>query len=145
MSSALTLESLPAGSLSMAQIDSLEEGNAIDIAAPLVIDTPTSRVTHFDLVIDDTHHYLGWNPTENQWERILVVEETEDDLILESAISVCDDESGESESCFDLSTNPEVADIVEFVWEYAEYTHSETDNLYNVMDEALEELSTDDE
>lgn len=44
--------------LSMTQLDTLDEADAIDIAAPLVIDTPTSSVTHFDLVVDDTHHYV---------------------------------------------------------------------------------------
>jgi hypothetical protein len=58
-SSIVTLESLPTGALSMAQLDSLDEAAAIDIAAPLVIDTTTSKVSHFDLVVDDTHHYLG--------------------------------------------------------------------------------------
>lgn len=141
-SSIVTLESLPTGTLSMAQLDSLDEAAAIDIAAPLVIDTTTSRVSHFDLVVDDTHHYLGWNPTENQWEQLLVVD-TEDDLVLESAINVCDDASGEREIGFDPNGNPEIADIVEFVWAYVEYTYSKTDTLYNVMDDALADLSTD--
>jgi hypothetical protein len=144
-SSIVTLESLPAGALSMTQLDALDEAAAIDIAAPLVIDTTTSRVSHFDLVVDDTHHYLGWNPTDNQWEQILVIVDTEDDLVLESVISVCDDESGELAVGFDPNGNPEVADIVAFVWEYVEYTYSKTDHLYNVMDDALEELSTDEE
>jgi hypothetical protein len=56
-SSIVTLESLPTGALSMTHIDSLDEADAIDIAAPLVIDTTTSNVSHFDLVVDDTHHY----------------------------------------------------------------------------------------
>lgn len=143
--SIVTLESLPPGSLSMSQIDSLGEADSIEIAAPLVIDTTTSRVTHFDLVLDDTHHYLGWNPTEQQWEQILVVVDAEDELVLESAITVYDDESGEVEIGFDPNGNPEIEDIVEFVWEYVEYTVPETDDLYNVMDEALGELSADDE
>lgn len=144
-SSIVTLESLPPGALSMTHIDSLDEAAAIDIVAPLVIDTTTSSVTHFDLVVDDTHHYLGWNPTDNQWEQLLVVVDTEDDLVLESAISVCDDESRELAGGLDPNRNPEIADIVAFVWEYVEYTYSETDTLYNVMDEALGEQSMDDE
>lgn len=48
--SIVTLESLPAGSLSTSQIDSLDEADAIELAAPLVIDITTSRVTHFDLI-----------------------------------------------------------------------------------------------
>lgn len=70
--------------------------------------------------------------------------DTEADLVLESAISVCDDASGEREVGLDPSTNPEVADSVAFTWRYVEYTYPETDHLYNVMDEALEERSTDD-
>ena len=54
----MTLESLPPGTLSMTHIDSLDDVAAIDIAAPLVIDTTTSSVSHFDLVVDDTHYYL---------------------------------------------------------------------------------------
>ena len=127
----------------MSQIDSLNESNAIAIAAPLVIDTTTSRVTHFDLVLDDTHHFLGWNPTNNQWEQILVVVDVEDELVLESAITVYDEESGKVAIGFDPNGSPEIEDVVEFVWEYVEYTVPETDDLYNVMDEALEGLSAD--
>lgn len=143
--SIVTLESLPPGALSMTQLDSLDEADAIDITAPLVIDTTTSSVIHFDLVVGDTHHYVGWNPTEHQWEQLLVVVDTEEDLVLKSAISVCDDESGELAGGLDPNRNPEVGDIVAFVREYVEYTYSETDTLYNVMDEALGERSTDDE
>jgi hypothetical protein len=142
-SSIVTLESLPTGALSMTQLDALDEAAAIDIAAPLAIDTTTSRVSHFDLVVDDTYHYLGWNLTEDQWEQLLVVVDTEDALVLESAISVYDDESGELKIGFDPNGNPEVVDIVAFVWEYVEYTYPETDTLYNVMDDALDDLSTD--
>jgi len=42
---------------------------------------------------------VGWNPTNEQWEQILVVIETddeEDETVLESAISVVDDETGET-------------------------------------------------
>ncbi|MHC3439175.1 hypothetical protein ACYJ1Y_14020 [Natrialbaceae archaeon A-gly3] len=140
----VTLESLPPESLSMSQLESLEETDAIEIAAPLVIDTTTSRVTHFDLVLDDTHYYLGWNPTENQWERMLVVEDTEEELVVESAITVYDDESGEIVVGFDPHDDPEVEDFIDFVWKYVEYTFPETNYLYNVMDDALEELSADD-
>jgi hypothetical protein len=69
--------------------------------------------------------------------------DTEDDLVLKSAISVYDDASGELEIGFDPNGNLEVADIVAFVWEYVEYTYPETDTLYNVMDDALADLSTD--
>lgn len=143
--SIVTLESLPAGCLSIAQIDTLGESDAIELAAPCIIDTTTSRVTHFDLVYDDTHHFLGWNPTNEQWEQILVAVDTEDEPILESAIAVYDDESGEVVVGFDPSDTPEIPDIVEYVWEYAEYTYPQADDLYNVMDEALEELPADDQ
>lgn len=71
--------------------------------------------------------------------------DTEDELVLESAITVYDDESGEVAIGFDPNGSPEVPDIVEFVRKYVEYTFPETDDLYNVMDEALEQLSADDE
>lgn len=82
---------------------------------------------------------------QEQLERFIRNSPWEDDLVLESAISVCDDDSGELEVGFDPNRNPEIADIVAFVWEYVEHTYSETDNLYSVMDDALEERSTDDE
>lgn len=129
----------------MSQLDTLSEADAIDIAAPLVINTPTSRVTHFDLAFDDTHHFLGWNPTNDQWEQILVVVDTEDTPVLDSAVTVHEGESGEEKIGFDPDKDPEIEEIVEFVWEYVEYTYPETDDLYNVMDEALGELPADDE
>lgn len=140
-----TVESLPAGGLSMSQIDALSESDAAEIAAPLVIDTTTSSITHFDLVFDDTHHCLGWNPTDNQWEQILVVVDNEDELVLESAVTVYEDGSEEVKIGLERNRNPELKDIVEFIWRYVEYTHPETDDLYNIMDEALAELPADDE
>ena len=72
----VVLEALPDGSLSMNQVEALEDGDAIGLVGPLVIDTHTDRVTHLNIVIGDTHYYVGWNPTNEQWERILVVVET---------------------------------------------------------------------
>lgn len=129
----------------MTQIEALSESNGSEIAAPLVIDTTTSSVTHFDFVYDDTHHILGWNPTDDQWEQILVVVDKEDKLVLKSAVTVHEDESGKVKIGLDPNTNPELADIIEFIWRYVEYTYPGTDDLYNVMDEALEELPADEE
>jgi len=143
--SIVTLDSLPPGSLSMSQIDTLGEASSIEIAAPLVIETTTDRITHFDLVYDDTHHYLGWNPTDEQWEQILVVVETEDELVVEAAVIVPEDEAESATIELNQSESPEIEDIVEYVWEYVKHTWPDTDNLYNVMDEALEELPTADE
>ncbi|RZV10870.1 hypothetical protein BDK88_2073 [Natrinema hispanicum] len=140
-----TVESLPAGGLSMSQIDALSGSDAAEVAAPLVIDTTSSSVTHFDLVFDDTHHCLGWNPTDNQWEQILVVVDNEDELVLESAATVYEADSKEVKIGLEQSRNPELKDIAEFIWRYVEYTYLETDDLHNVMDEALEELSVDEE
>lgn len=142
--SIVTLDSLPPGSLSMSQIDALSEADSVEIAAPLVIDTTTDRVTHFDLVYDDTHHYLGWNPTDDQWERILVVVDTKDELVVESAVTISTTETGPPPIKLDPSENPEIEDIVKYVWQYVEHTYPDTDNLCNVMDEALKELSADD-
>lgn len=143
--SIVTVESLPAGGLSLSQIDALNESAAAEIAAPLVIDTTSSSVTHIDLAFSDTHHCLGWNPTDNQWEQILVVVDNEDELVLESAATVYEAESKEVKIGLEQSRNPELKDLVEFIWRYVEYTYLETDDLYDVMDEALAELSMDDE
>ena len=140
----VVLGALPDGSLSMNQVEALEDGDAIDLVGPLVIDTHTDRVTHLNIVIGDTHYYVGWNPTNEQWERILVVVETEeedDESVLESAISVVDDETGELVLGIDPDSHPDTEEIVEFVWEYVEYTYPETERLYNVMDDAIHELS----
>ena len=97
----VALEALPDGSLSMNQVKALEDGDAIDLVGPLIIDTQTDRVTHLNIVIGDTHYYVGWNPTNEQWEQILVVVETaEEDYesVLESAISVS--ERYRTHSCF---------------------------------------------
>ena len=144
-SSVVVLEALPDGSLSMNQVEALEDGDAIDLVGPLVIDTHNDRSTHLNIVIGDTHYFVGWNPTNEQWEQILVVIETddkEDETVLESAISVVDDETGETVLGLDPNSNPDTDQIVEFVWEYVEYTYPETERLYNVMDDAIDELST---
>jgi hypothetical protein len=149
-SSVVVLEALPDDSLNMNQVEALEDGDAIDLAGPLVIDTHTDRVTHLNIVIGDAHYFVGWNPTNEQWEQILVVVETneedeeDDETVLESAISVVDDETGEVVLGFDPNSNPDTEEIVEFVWEYVEYTYPETKRLYNVMDDAIDELSTND-
>jgi len=143
--SIVTLNSLPEGSLSISQIDTLREADSIEVAAPLVINMTTDRVTHFDLVYDDTHHYLGWNPTDGQWEQILVVADAEDELIVESAVTAFADETGAGSTQLGPSENPRMEDIIEYVWEYIEYTYSDTTELYNVMDEALKEIREDNE
>lgn len=48
--------------------DAIDHGDAIDPVDPLVIDTHTDRVTHPNIVIGDTRYYVGWNPTNEQWE-----------------------------------------------------------------------------
>lgn len=133
-----TLESLPDGGLSMDQVDALGESDAVEVAAPLVIDTPTSRMTHLDLVIGETHHFVGWHPTERRWERILVVVDGEDDLVLKSAIDAFDD--GSEKPAPTLDTHPEIEEILDFVWKYVEQTYADTSQLYNVMEQALDEL-----
>jgi hypothetical protein len=140
----VVLDTMPDGSLSMSQVDALEDGDAIDLVGPLVIDSYTGRVTHLDLIIDDTHYYVGWNPENEQWERILVVLDEDDGSVLETAISVVDDETGEVVVGLDPNSNPDTEEIVAFIWEYVEYTHTETERLYNVMDDAIEELSMND-
>lgn len=129
----------------MSQIETLDQSDAIDIAAPLVIDPTTQSVTHVNLVSDDTHYYLGWNPDKQEWVRLLVALDTEDDPLLESALTVYDDETGDVVVGFEPDDSPTTEDILEFVWEYVEYTFPETDNLYNVMDEALDEMPAADE
>jgi hypothetical protein len=141
----VALEALPDGSLSMDQVEALGESDAIDLAGPLVLDTRTDRVTHLNIVIDDTHYFLGWNPTTEQWEQILVASETDDDeeeTVLESAATVVDDDTGEVVLGLDSNERLETEELVEFVWEYAECTYPGTEPLYNVMDEAVDELST---
>jgi hypothetical protein len=71
--SIVTLDSLPVGSLSRSQIEALRAAEPIQLVSPLVIDTVTDRITHFNLVHDDMHYFLGWNPTRTQWEQILVI------------------------------------------------------------------------
>lgn len=138
------LSTLPAGGVSMNTVDTLNEGDVFDIAGPLVIDTNTDRITHLNLVVNNTHHFVGWNPTTEQWEQIVVVEDQEDEddetVVLETAISMFDDETGEPVLVFDGPAEPSIEEIIAFVWEYVEYTNADTDHLYNVMDEALEEL-----
>jgi hypothetical protein len=144
-SQVVVLEALPDSSLSTNQVEALEDGDAIDLVGPLVIDTHTHRITHLNIVIGDTHYFVGWNPTNEQWERILVVvdtDEEDDETVLGSAISVVDDETGEAVIGFDPDSNPDTEEIVEFVWAYVEYTYPETEQLYNVMDNAIDELST---
>lgn len=139
--SPVVLDTLPDAGLNMETVDTLNEGDAFDIVGPLVIDTNTDRITHLNFVINDTYYFVGWNPTNQRWERIVVVvDEQRDDntVVLEAAISVIDDETGEPILVFDQS-EPTTEDIVAFVWEYVEYTYPETDHLYNVMDEALDE------
>jgi hypothetical protein len=147
----VVLEALPDGSLRMNQVEALEDGEAIDLVGPLVIDTRTDKVTHLNIVIGDTHYFVGWNRTNEQWEQILVVVETDEgseedeednETILESAVSVVDDETGEVVLGFDPNANPDTEEIVEFVWEYVEYTYPETERLYNVVDDTIDELST---
>lgn len=141
----VVLEALPDDSLSMSQVEALQDGDAIDLSGPLVIDTHTGRVTHLNIVIGDAHYFVGWNPTNEQWEQILVVVETDeedDETVLESAISVVDDETGKIVPGFDPDSHPDSEEIVEFVWAYVEYTYPETERLYNVMDDAIDELST---
>ena len=143
--SVVVLEALPDSSLSMNQVEALEDAEAVDLAGPLVIDTPTERITHLDIVIGDTHYFVGWNPTKEQWERILVVVETDDaddEDVLESAVSVVDDETGEVVVGFDPDSTPDTEEIAAFVWEYVEHTYPETERLYNVMDDAMDEFST---
>jgi hypothetical protein len=88
---------------------------------------------------------VGWNPENEQWEQILVVADEADEadaVVLKTASSMIDDTTGEPSPDVDLGPDPDNEAIVAFVWEYVEYTYPETERLYNVMDEALEELST---
>lgn len=139
----VVLNAFPDGSLSVNQIKSLRDGDAIDIVAPLVIDTRTTSITHLDLVIDDRHYFVGWNPEKEQWERILVVVDEGETSVLEAAISVIDDVTGDAVLTVAQDSNPDTEDIVEFVWEYVKYTYSDTERLYNMMEEALEEATND--
>lgn len=140
----VVLNTLPAGGVNMNTIDTLNEGDVFDIVGPLVIDSRTDRITHLDLVVNDTHHFVGWNPTNERWEQIVVVEDQNDEddetVVLKTAISMFDDGTGEPVLVFDGPTEPSTEDVVAFVWEYVEYTIPDTGHLYNVMDEALEEL-----
>lgn len=113
----ITLEALPDGSLNTTHVDALREGDTLDMVAPLVIDESTGRVTHLNLVVDERHHYVGWNPDEMRWELILVVEEI-DTIVVETASSVFDDETEEPVVWLDPDSDPELEDLVEFVWEY---------------------------
>jgi hypothetical protein len=139
----LRLKALPDGSLSETQIEALREGDAFDVVAPIVVDTATGRVTHLDLTVDDTYFFLGWNPDDECWERILTVVDEGDKSIQVSAISIVDDETGESEFQFEPGADPDVKELTEFVWEYVEHTYTDTDRLFDIMDEALTELSSD--
>ncbi|MDQ2050785.1 hypothetical protein RBH26_09835 [Natronolimnohabitans sp. A-GB9] len=141
----VTLDSLPDGGFSTSQIDSLNDSEPIELAAPLVIDLTMSRISHVDLVFDDTHHFLGWSTTKQQWERLLVVKDTDDELVVESAVAVSDDESGEAVVELEPHGDIQTENLVDFVWEYVDCTYSNTDHLYNAMDDALEELSRDDQ
>lgn len=140
----VVLDTLPAAGVSMDIVDTLNEGDVFDIVGPLVIDTHTDRITHLNLVVNNMHHFVGWNPTNERWEQIVVVEEQEDEddetVALKTAISMFDDETEEPVLVFDGPAEPSTEDIVAFVWEYVEHTNPNTDHLYNVMDEALEEL-----
>jgi hypothetical protein len=140
----VVLNTLPAGGVSMNTVDTLNEGDVFDIVGPLVIDSRTDRITHLNLVINHKHHFVGWNPTNERWEQIVVVEDRDDEddetVVLKTAISMFDDETGEPVLVFDGPTEPSTEDVVAFIWEYVEYTNPDTDHLYNVMDEALEEF-----
>jgi len=140
----VVLNTLPAGGVSMDIVDTLNDGDVFDIVGPLVIDTHTDRITHLNLVVDNTHHFVGWNPMNERWEQIVVVEDEEDEdaetVVLETAINIFDDKTGEPIFSFDGPAEPRTEEIIAFVWEYVEYTNPVTDHLYNVMDEALEEL-----
>ena len=131
----VVLDTLPAGGVSMDIIDTLNEGDVFDIVGPLVMDTHTDRITHLNLVLNNTHHFVGWNPTNERWEQIVVVEEQEheDDetVVLKTAISIFDDETGEPVLVFDGPAEPSTKDIAAFVWEYVEHTNPNTDHLYN--------------
>lgn len=139
----MTLESLPEGGLTMDQVEALEEGEGLDLAAPLIIDTSTSLVTHLDIVLGERHYFLGWNPSERQWERMLVVVDSEGELEVESTTDAFDTESGEPATTLDQ--HPEIDEITAFVQAYVEHTYPETSDLFNVMEQALEELSTTEE
>lgn len=140
----VVLNTLPAGGVSMNTVDTLNEGDVFDIVGPLVIDSRTDRITHLNLVVNDTHHFVGWNPINERWEQIIVVEEqeVEDDetVVIKTAISIFDDGTKEPVLVFDGPTEPNIEHVVEFVWEYVENTNPDTEHLYNVMDQALEEL-----
>lgn len=140
----VTLDSLPHGSLSISQIENIGEAESIEIVAPLVIDTATDRVTHFDLVHNDTHHYVGWNPTAEQWEQLLVVDETAEELTVVSAIGVTD-KTGASLINLSKGDQPDIPDIVKTTWEHIEATYPQTADLYNVMEDALKDLQDDGE
>jgi len=141
----LRLKALPDGSLSEAHVEALRSGDAFDLVGPIVVDTATSRITHLNLVVDDTYHFVGWNPNDEHWERILTAVEESDDSIEVAAVFVLDDQTGDYEVGFDPSEDPDIEELVEFVWGYVEYTYPDTDRLFNVMDEAMAELSADEE
>lgn len=62
-------------------------------------------MTHLDFRINVTHHFVGWNPGETQWERILVAEDSMDTLTVTSPTSFFNDETGELDIWFkEIST-----------------------------------------
>lgn len=137
----VTLDALPDGSLSTATVDSLREGDALDMVVPLVVDETNARTTHLDLVVGDTHYFVGWNPAASQWERILTVVDDGETMTFESAVTVFDDETGEPVVEFDPDEDYEVEELVDYLWAYVEYTYPDADELLNVMEQALDELS----
>jgi hypothetical protein len=54
----VVLNTLPAGGVSMDIVDTLNEGDVFAIVGPLVIDTLTDRITHLNLVVNNTRDLL---------------------------------------------------------------------------------------
>jgi len=134
------VESLPDGSLSFDQVNALEEADAIELAAPIVIEEHSGRITHFNLVSGDTHYYVGWNQDKGQWERILVVTEEEESLVVEQVTTFFDDESGDPEIWFDTEADPGLEALADFIWEYVQHTYQDTSGLRNIIGEATEDF-----
>lgn len=141
--SVVPLDSLPDGSLQFDTLETFETAEAIEIAAPIVMDADTNRVTHLDVVIDDIHYYIGWNPSTERWERILVLTETEDSIVVKHAPTIPNEETDGSETAVTIESDPEPEDIAAFIWEYVKSTYPDTTGLRNIGHEAARELDTE--
>lgn len=132
------LDALPQGSLRDSHLDTLRDSEHIDSVIPLVGDPETAGFTHIDIVLEPSHHFVGWCPDDGQWVRIAHLVDRGETTGVESTIGVYHDETGEPELEYDPGPRPDLDDFWEFVREFIDHTYPESDRLFDRMESVRE-------